>query len=384
MASQSTNRKRATRGSHNGRSASQKPSEYRFAHNVAGKGTVAEREYLEYSKDGAGMEEPDLILNVPVVKVDSIHLQLEDLDAHVALKAQVLDLLKLNVGIDLHLGKVRVDVKGVEAQALLKVRLDYVAAAIDRVLTALDNNPELLESVGSALEDVGWGSGHTLAETGETFEHFGEGAGRALDQVGSGAGEAVGEIGAGAGQAVGDVGEGGGRALGEIGQGAEQGLGDIGEGAGQAVGDIGEGAGEAVGHVDQAVEVLGRAVGQAVDEAAIAKADAGGGADEAGQAKVDPTTVAKEAARATARQLGVTAGQGAKITAKALGEATKRKAEELKERRRHHRADEHNATERAVELAEEHDVDLDEIDGSGAEGRITVRDVRAAMAESDR
>ena len=40
MASQSTNRKRATRGSHNGRSASQKPSEYRFAHNVAGTGTV--------------------------------------------------------------------------------------------------------------------------------------------------------------------------------------------------------------------------------------------------------------------------------------------------------------------------------------------------------
>ena len=118
---------------------------------------MPEREYLEYAQNGAGLDDADLILNVPELKVDSIHLQVEDLEAHVAVQAQVLDLLKLNVGIDLRLGKVRVDVKGVEAQALLKARLDYVAASIDRVLTALDRNPELIESLGSALQDIGWG-----------------------------------------------------------------------------------------------------------------------------------------------------------------------------------------------------------------------------------
>src|SRR5918994_630370 len=220
MAQRSTNRNRSKAGSRNGRSASQKPERYRFAHNVAGEGTVPEREYLEYSKNGARIEEPDLVLNVPVVKVDSIHLHLEDLEAHVALKAQVLDLLKLNVGIDLKLGKVRVDLKGIEAQALLKARLDYVAASIDRVLSALDRNPELLESVGSALEDVGWGGGHTVAETGEGFEHFERGAGDALGHLGSGTGQAVREIGQGTGQAVGDVGEGAGEAVGDIGEGA--------------------------------------------------------------------------------------------------------------------------------------------------------------------
>src|SRR5918995_2084582 len=199
MAQRSTNRKRSKANSnrtssHNGRSASQKPERYRFAHNVAGQGTIPEREYLEYSKNGAGIEEPDLILNVPVLKVDSIHLQLEDLEAHVALKAQVLDLMKLDVGIDVALGKVRVDLKGIEAQALLKVRLDHVAASIDRVLTALDRNPELLESVGSALEDVGWGTGHTLAESGEAVEHVGEGTATALEHIGGGAAGAVGGL----------------------------------------------------------------------------------------------------------------------------------------------------------------------------------------------
>src|SRR5215204_1560044 len=348
-----------TNSSGDGRSASQKPTKYRFAHNVAGKGTVPEREYLEYSKNGAGFDEPDLILNVPVVKVDSIHLQVEDVEAHVALKAQVLDLLKLNVGVDVTLGKVRVDVKGVEAQALLKVRLDYVVAAIDRVLSALDRNPELLESIGSALEDVGWGTGHTVAETGETFEHFEEGAGQALGEIGQGAGQGVGEIGQGAGQAVGDVGEGAGQAVG-----------DVGEGAGEAVGDVGEGAGEAVGHLDETVGGVGRAVGQAVG--------AGQSGAESGSAPVEPATVAKQAAAVTAKHLGVTASEGARITAKALGAATKRKAQEIKERRRQRRLEAQNATEAAKRMAEELDIDLDEIEGTGADGRITVHDVRSA------
>ena len=60
----------------------------------------------------------------------------------------MLDLVKLNVGVDVHLGKVRLDIKGVEAQALVKVRLDHVAAIVDRVLTTLDRNPELVEEPG--------------------------------------------------------------------------------------------------------------------------------------------------------------------------------------------------------------------------------------------
>ena len=91
--------------------------------------------------------DPDVLLAVPVVKVDSIHLQVDDLDARVSLNAQVLDLVNLQVGVHAHLGKVRLDIKGVEAQALVKVRLDHVAAIIDRVLTTIDRNPELVENL---------------------------------------------------------------------------------------------------------------------------------------------------------------------------------------------------------------------------------------------
>jgi pyruvate/2-oxoglutarate dehydrogenase complex dihydrolipoamide acyltransferase (E2) component len=53
----------------------------------------------------------------------------------------------------------------------------------------------------------------------------------------------------------------------------------------------------------------------------------------------------------------------------------------LGERRRQRRAERHHATEAALREAEEAGVDLDDVDGSGAEGRITVRDVQKAASE---
>lgn len=40
-----------------------------------------------------------------------------------------------------------------------------------------------------------------------------------------------------------------------------------------------------------------------------------------------------------------------------------------------------NATERAIELAKENGIDLQNLEGSGIDGRITVEDVRDAMKE---
>jgi len=60
----------------------------------------ADREYRQYERreeqDRAGP--PDVLLDVPELKVDLIHFELDDLDAHVALKARVLNLVKLYSG----------------------------------------------------------------------------------------------------------------------------------------------------------------------------------------------------------------------------------------------------------------------------------------------
>ncbi|HEY6752249.1 MAG TPA: hypothetical protein VI027_13125, partial [Rubrobacteraceae bacterium] len=192
------------------RTSVQKTEEYRFANNIPGDQTVPEKAYadytLEYDDDDAVMNGkiPDVLLDVPVIKVDEINFELNDLRAKVNLYAKVLDLVELSVGVDAYLGRVKLVIQGVEAQALLKVRLDNVTAILDRVLTTIDRNPQiiekLVEGVSSAVADVGQGAGSAL-------EDVGEGAGQL---VGEGLNSAVEDIGAGAGSAVEDIGEGAG------------------------------------------------------------------------------------------------------------------------------------------------------------------------------
>ena len=97
---------------------------------------------------------PDVLLDVPELRIDLIHFELDDLDAHLAVKANVLNLVKLNVGIDVHLSRVKLDVKGVEVEAVLKARLDHVTAVVDRLMTSLDRNPELVEGLSRAISEV--------------------------------------------------------------------------------------------------------------------------------------------------------------------------------------------------------------------------------------
>jgi hypothetical protein len=151
---------------------------------------------------------PDVLVDVPVVKVDNIDIEVDDLCAQVALTAEVRDLVEISVGAEATLGKVELKIEGVEAQALLTARLDNVRAILARVLTSLDRNPELLESVGRAVQDVGGGAGQMLSETGEAVEDVGPGAGQALPQLGQGAGQAVSGVGQGVQQGLG--GQGGG------------------------------------------------------------------------------------------------------------------------------------------------------------------------------
>jgi hypothetical protein len=113
----------------------------------------------------------DVVLDVPQLRVDEISLEVDDLRAQVALHAEVLDVLKLHVGVEAALGHVQLTIKGVDADVLLKVRLDRVAEIVDRVLSTIDRNPQILErlaeGVGGAVEDVPDGVGRAVGQVAE-------------------------------------------------------------------------------------------------------------------------------------------------------------------------------------------------------------------------
>ena len=113
---------------------------------------------LRHSEDrGETYGDPDVVLDVPTLNVEEIDLEVEDLQVRVALQAVLADLVQINVGLKAELGEVKLTVKGVEAQAQLKARLDNVRAIFSEVLESLQHSPQFFRqaSLDTANQTVG-------------------------------------------------------------------------------------------------------------------------------------------------------------------------------------------------------------------------------------
>lgn len=278
---------------------------------------------------------PTLVLDVPVLNVDELNLEVEDLRAHVSLRAELANLVKINVGVDVYLDKVKLDIKGLEAQALLKVRLDRVLATLERALEAIDNNPQILgevaQDVGPAVGDVGQDVSRNARET----ERNVDGKPQLEDAEGQ-AGEAV--------QQTGDVSD---RATDEAGRTTQRAVeepGDVTEPVPDESNEIkGEEATATLAGLqieEEYIDERGRIVGRARDESGNVIEEA---LDEEGEAS----------------DSGVPE------------EAEDREPEDDND-------GEVDATDAARRKAEELGVKLSDLDGTGSGGRVLVKDVERA------
>jgi pyruvate/2-oxoglutarate dehydrogenase complex dihydrolipoamide acyltransferase (E2) component len=112
---------------------------------------------------GESVGDPDIQLDVPALKVEEIDLEVEDLQARVSVRAELADLVNINVGLDVDLGEVKLQIKGVEAQAQLKARLDNVRAIFSEVLASLQHSPQFFrQTLGQADQPA-----ETQEETGD-------------------------------------------------------------------------------------------------------------------------------------------------------------------------------------------------------------------------
>jgi len=120
--------------------------------------------------------EPDVILDIPELKVDEVTVKVENLDAHVSVSARLADFVSIEVGADVHISKVKIEIEGVRAEAYLKVRLERVKTILNRTIQTLDNNPDLLKAL---LKPIAEGAGSSVG-------HIGEGVGELTGHVGQG------------------------------------------------------------------------------------------------------------------------------------------------------------------------------------------------------
>lgn len=106
----------------------------------------------EESGEGFAQADPDVVLDVPVVKVEELSLEVEDLKARVALRGRLAELLEIDVGVDISVSAVKLETKGVEATARLKARLENVDSMIHRTLDSVDDNPGLVREFANMSE----------------------------------------------------------------------------------------------------------------------------------------------------------------------------------------------------------------------------------------
>ena len=99
----------------------------------------------EARAQAASEDDADVILDIPVLNVEELDLEVEELRAHISARAELVGFLNINVGVDAYVDKVKLRIKGVEAQVQLKVKLERILGSIDRALQAIDNNPQLLD-----------------------------------------------------------------------------------------------------------------------------------------------------------------------------------------------------------------------------------------------
>lgn len=145
-----------------------------------------------YRPANPGVDNPDVLLDIPNVSVDTLVIEVDYLKANLALDARVANLVTLTAGVDVGIERVNIRIKGVQATALLVVRLDNVRAIIEKTLQTLDNNPQLvtqlLNTVDNTVNTVGNVANTALQPGGvisQTVNTAGQTIQRTLDATGN-------------------------------------------------------------------------------------------------------------------------------------------------------------------------------------------------------
>jgi pyruvate/2-oxoglutarate dehydrogenase complex dihydrolipoamide acyltransferase (E2) component len=131
-----------------------------------GEQAVPEQEYDGRVIDHGGQpisEEPDVTLDVSSLEIEELKLDVKNLRHRTSMQAELADMVKLNVGIEAVLDGAKLELKGVDAQTLLKANLDNVRAILSHALDTIDNNPQILQDIARIAEETA-GTGERALE----------------------------------------------------------------------------------------------------------------------------------------------------------------------------------------------------------------------------
>jgi len=105
-------------------------------------------------EEAPARQDVDVLLDVSELEVARIGLTVRGLRAHVSVLAELASLVNLQIGVDARLDEVELEIEGVRAKVLLKVRLDNVRAILEHALDTVAEHPQILRTLTRALEEL--------------------------------------------------------------------------------------------------------------------------------------------------------------------------------------------------------------------------------------
>lgn len=87
--------------------------------------------------------ESDMTLKVPSLKAGRVNMDAENLKFSISVKAQLSNFSNIEIGTDIHIDKIKLDVDSLEAEALFTAKLKKIETIFIKALESLDKNPEL-------------------------------------------------------------------------------------------------------------------------------------------------------------------------------------------------------------------------------------------------
>lgn len=97
-------------------------------------------------------DKTDLVLDAPELKLEGVHLDIQNVESKISLNVNIGNLVNLEVGVDLEADTLKLELDNLEAEAYLRVSLDRIEHIINRTLETIDNNPDILKSLGNGDE----------------------------------------------------------------------------------------------------------------------------------------------------------------------------------------------------------------------------------------
>lgn len=85
----------------------------------------------------------DVILEVPSIKAESVNMDAENLKFSISVKAQLSNISHIEIGTDIHVEKIKLDINSLEAEALFTAKLKKIETIFIKALESIDKNPDI-------------------------------------------------------------------------------------------------------------------------------------------------------------------------------------------------------------------------------------------------